>query len=101
MTGPAFTPKPADWIRRAENDLRNAEHTLTLVHDCPFDTVCFHAQQCAEKYLKALLLARGVRFPRTHDLLELRSLLPTTDQAAFAELGLKALNPYISEGQVP
>ena len=40
------------WVAKAENDLRNAEHTLTLQEECPFDTVCFHAQQCAEKYLK-------------------------------------------------
>jgi HEPN domain-containing protein len=28
----------------------------------------FHAQQCVEKYLKALLVAPGLAFPRTHDL---------------------------------
>ncbi|MGA2770210.1 MAG: HEPN domain-containing protein [Bryobacteraceae bacterium] len=32
---------------------------MTLQEDCPFDTVCFHAQQCVEKYLKALLLQAG------------------------------------------
>lgn len=36
-----------DWVEKADNDLRNAEHTLTLRKDCPYDTVCFHAQQCA------------------------------------------------------
>lgn len=35
---------------------------------------CFHAQQCAEKYLKALLVSRERRFPKTHDLLELMRL---------------------------
>lgn len=44
------------WIKKAEGDLKTAEHTLTLKERCPFDTVCFHAQQCAEKYLKALLV---------------------------------------------
>jgi HEPN domain-containing protein len=34
----------------------------------------FHAQQCAEKYLKALLLAREQVFPRTHDLAALSDL---------------------------
>ena len=52
--------KPEDdfraWIKKAESDLKTAEHTLTLKENCPFDTVCFHAQQCAEKYLKALLV---------------------------------------------
>ena len=33
--------------------------------------VCFHAQQCAEKYLKAMLVARGFKFSKVHDLLVL------------------------------
>jgi len=42
------------WVEKAENDLRNGEYVLTLEEECPTDTVCFHAHQCAEKYLKAL-----------------------------------------------
>ena len=34
----------------------------------------FHAQQCVEKYLKALLVAQGLTFPRTHDLVALSDL---------------------------
>jgi HEPN domain-containing protein len=50
------------WIEKAEHDLRNAEHTLTLRdEDCPFDTVCFHAQQCVEKYLKGWLSSSRLR----------------------------------------
>lgn len=47
------------WVEKAENDLKNATHTLKLGRDCPTDTVCFHAQQCVEKYLKALLVWEG------------------------------------------
>jgi len=36
--------------------------------------VCFHAQQCAEKYLKAILVLQGRAFPKTHDLLALSDL---------------------------
>ncbi len=36
------------WVEKAEHDLRNAVHTLELGQDCPFDTVCFHAQQCVK-----------------------------------------------------
>ena len=46
------------WVEKAEHDLRNAEHTLTLQDNCPMDTVCFHGQQCAETYIKALLVLR-------------------------------------------
>src|SRR5260370_24798563 len=74
-------PNPAipvvrDWIAKAENDLRNAAHTLRLGADCPTDTVCFHAQQCAEKYIKALLVFRATPFPNTHNIRVLRALLP-------------------------
>lgn len=63
----------AEWVAKAENDLLNAAHTLKLGARCPTDTVCFHAQQCAEKYLKALLTLRGCDFPKTHDLEALTS----------------------------
>jgi HEPN domain-containing protein len=65
-----------EWIAKAENDLKNASHTLKLGKDCPTDTVCFHGQQCVEKYLKALLVWRCVRFPKTHSISELLRLLP-------------------------
>ena len=47
-----------EWVAKAENDLKNATHSLKLGEDCPTDTVCFHAQQCVEKYLKAMLVLR-------------------------------------------
>ena len=56
------------WVEKAEHDLANAEHTLTRADDCPADTAAFHAQQCAEKYLKSLLVIHGHDVPRTHDL---------------------------------
>jgi HEPN domain-containing protein len=57
-----------EWLAKSENDLLTATHTLKLGRRCPTDTVCFHAQQCAEKCLKALLVLRGIDFPKTHDL---------------------------------
>ncbi len=57
---------------KAENDLRVAE--IGLEHGAPLDTVCFHCQQAAEKLLKALLTARNLNYPRTHDVLALLDL---------------------------
>jgi predicted nucleotidyltransferase len=37
------------------------------------NALSFHCQQCAEKYLKAFLVSKNVKFPKTHDLLELHS----------------------------
>jgi len=65
-----------EWVQKAENDLKTAVHTLKLGRECPTDTVCFHAQQCVEKYLKAYLASRGITFPRTHDVGEIMPLLP-------------------------
>ena len=65
----------SEWMQKAENDLTTAVHTLRLGKACPTDTVCFHAQQCVEKYLKALLVHVGVDFPRTHSIGDLVILL--------------------------
>jgi HEPN domain-containing protein len=64
------------WVEKAENDLLNAVHTMKLGEECPTDTVCFHAQQCIEKYLKAFLALKGIDFPKTHDIGEIVALLP-------------------------
>lgn len=58
------------WVEKAEEDLTNAQHTLTLKERCPYGTICFHAQQVAEKYLKSLLIYCEIPFPRSHDLLD-------------------------------
>ena len=65
-----------EWVTKADNDFKTAVHTLKLAEDCPTDTVCFHAQQCVEKYLKAYLVSKGVNFPKTHDIERLVALLP-------------------------
>jgi HEPN domain-containing protein len=36
--------------------------------EIPIDACCFHAQQAAEKYLKAYLVSKQISFPKTHDL---------------------------------
>jgi hypothetical protein len=46
------------WLRKADHDLLNIQNNLAA-KDIPWDTVCFHAQQAAEKVLKAFLVARG------------------------------------------
>lgn len=64
----------AEWVRKAEADLRGARR---LSKESPplHDLVCFHCQQAAEKYLKAILEEAGRTVPRTHDLEDLLTLL--------------------------
>jgi len=89
------------WAEKADHHLRNAEHTLLLEDDCPFDTVCFHAQQCVEKYLKAALIWRSVALPRTHDL---RLLVQLAEEESGFALDLEMilpLNRYAVEARYP
>ena len=65
-----------EWVIKAENDLKTASYLLKMSKGCPIDSVCFHAQQSVEKYLKAFLVVKGIDFPRTHDIENLVSLLP-------------------------
>ncbi len=65
-----------EWVAKADNDLRLAEYLLKM-EDCPTDTICFHAQQCVEKCLKAPLVTQGTEFQKTHDLAKLVILLPS------------------------
>ncbi|MEK7842401.1 MAG: HEPN domain-containing protein [Deltaproteobacteria bacterium] len=82
------------WVAKADNDLKNAVHTLLMGEDCPLDTVCFHAEQCAEKYLKALLAFQGIDFPKTHDLGELVALLPDKDRFPLSVDDCERLTDY-------
>jgi len=89
------------WIAIAEEDLLNAEHTLTLRENCPVSTVCFHAQQCAEKYLKALLTCREIEFPKTHDLVALYNRLGKESGVDTQVADLQPLNRYSVESRYP
>ncbi|MBX7235293.1 MAG: HEPN domain-containing protein [Caldilineales bacterium] len=64
----------ADWLRRARSDLALA--SVTLPRGVLYNELCFHAQQAAEKSIKAVLVHHGIDFRRSHDIDYLLSLLP-------------------------
>lgn len=64
---------PLAWVEKAEEDFALAKSALRRKKPLLTGT-CFHAQQCAEKYMKALLISKGADFPKTHDLLMLNNL---------------------------
>jgi HEPN domain-containing protein len=82
------------WVSKAENDLKTATHTLKLGRECPTDTVSFHAQQCAEKYLKALLVYHGTGFSKVRDIERLVRLLPHGVLAGWALSEQRRLTAY-------
>ena len=54
----------AEWVSKAENDFEVA-HLVRFRAELPIaDAICFHGQQCAEKYLKAFLQEQRIRFPQ-------------------------------------
>lgn len=62
------------WISHAEEDLRLAQHGLKLKSSCPYRLIAYHAQQCAEKYIKAFLVYHKIDFPYTHNISRLLEL---------------------------
>lgn len=64
-----------EWLQKAEGDFCTAEREFAVQASPNYDAVCFHAQQCIEKLMKALLISRGSLPPYTHDLLALAQLL--------------------------
>jgi len=56
-----------EWIRKAEGDLLTAQREMKAT-PANYDAMCFHAQQCAQEYIKARLVEEGMEFPKTHDL---------------------------------
>jgi HEPN domain-containing protein len=70
--------EPLAWVARAEEDYSLAQSSLRRKKPLAYGAV-FHAQQCAEKYLKALLVAQGQAFPKTHDLAALSDLCSQND----------------------
>jgi len=64
---------PHEWLRRARSNLRRAQ-ARDVLPDVLLEDLCFDAQQAAEKALKALLVGRGIHFPKTHDLVDLLTL---------------------------
>jgi HEPN domain-containing protein len=79
-----------EWVQKAEDDFEAARDLLRRRKRPLPDQVCFHAQQAAEKYLKALLTHNRVEFAKTHDLLELLGL------ALRVEPGLEVLREELS-----
>ncbi|MGH7857774.1 MAG: HEPN domain-containing protein [Candidatus Binatia bacterium] len=84
------------WIRKGDSDLADARRTVAS--EGPYDTACFHVQQAAEKYLKALPAWHGQAIPRSHDLEEIQDQCERVERLpALVELDLADLTGYAVE----
>ncbi|OGO40538.1 MAG: hypothetical protein A2Z03_01085 [Chloroflexi bacterium RBG_16_56_8] len=96
-------PDPAvEWIRVAEEDYQGALDLARRRKDPLPNAVCFHCQQCVEKYLKAIMARHGIEPPRIHSLLNLNKSCVSIDSSflLIADL-LERLDPYSVETRYP
>jgi HEPN domain-containing protein len=93
------------WIEIAEEDLLLAKHAFSLKSNIPYRLICYHAQQCAEKYIKAFLVSKFIDFPYTHSINALIKLVPqefnliTTLESAFTLTNYAVARRYPGEYQ--
>lgn len=94
---PAWTK----WVERAEEDFL-ACHKLGADVDAFAHTIVYHAQQAAEKYVKAIFVQLGKEPPRIHNLLRLAELLaPMGCSLAAVMADLQELNPFAVAPRYP
>lgn len=84
------------WLLKAESNLTNVR--MCLAAGQALDTACFHAQQAAEKYIKAYLTAHEIDFPFIHNLEKLVELCTQRDPSFLSIKALsQELTPYAVE----
>ncbi|NIO85679.1 MAG: HEPN domain-containing protein [Candidatus Aminicenantes bacterium] len=91
-----------NWILKANNDLKTGKDEMETDEPAT-DTICFHMQQCVEKYLKGYLVFHEVDFRKTHDIAELIELCKSVSEK-FEELysmDADSLTVYAAEIRYP
>ena len=82
-------PLTSEWVAKAEGDFATMLREVRVRKAPNYDAVCFHAQQCVEKYLKARLQEADCPFGRTHNLSALLDLLLPIEPS------WEVLSPYL------
>jgi len=89
-----------EWLAKADADLRACDELLSTA--ALSEIAAFHAQQAAEKALKAFLVWNQAEFPKTHDIKRLLALCRSVDAGLAESLGDAAqLTPYGVEYRYP
>jgi len=97
-----MNPLTIEWIEKAEGDFATAQREIRVRKTPNYDAVCFHSQQCAEKYLKAILQEADCSFGKTHNLvILLELLLPVEPSWEMVGPQLQILNAYAVEVRYP
>jgi len=93
--------KVIQWLILADEDLNLASHAFSLGAQSPYRLIAYHAQQCAEKYLKAFLVYHNVDFPYTHNIRMLLKLCGKHATWAQTLKNAEELTPYAITARYP
>jgi len=97
-----MNPLTLEWVEKAEGDFTTAGRELRVRKSPNYDAVCFHAQQSAEKYLKAILHETGQHIPKTHSLAELLGLCLLIDRSfELLQFDLNVLEGFAVQFRYP
>jgi len=98
---PEFLKKVVQWLSLADEDLNLASHALGLGAQSPYRLIAYHAQQCAEKCLKAFLVYHNVDFPYTHNIRRLMEFCAEHAEWTDTLKGAEELTPYAITARYP
>ncbi len=90
---------PFEWLRHARSDLALAQ--VDPPQDVMLEGLCYHAQQAAEKALKAVLISRGIPAPHTHSIRSLFDSLPADVSVPVDLERAAALTTYAVAARYP
>ena len=93
--------KVMQWLSLADEDLKLASHALGLGAQSPYRLIAYHAQQCAEKCLKAFLVYHNVDFPYTHNIRRLLKFCAEHAEWTDTLKGAEELTPYAITARYP
>lgn len=92
---------PLAWVEKAEEDWITA-NTMMKRHKVFTGVVCYHLQQCAEKYIKAIIIHKDSTFPKTHDLNALSDISEANGiLIGMTESDLETLTGYAVTARYP
>ena len=97
-----MNPLTFEWVEKAEGDFFTAMRELRARKSPNFDAVCFHAQQMAEKYLKAVLQEHANLIPKTHSLADLMAVCMKIDPSyQMVQSDLNIMEGYAVQFRYP
>ncbi len=97
-----MNPLTLEWVQTAEADWKMLQLARRELDPDLYNRICFDAQQCIEKYLKAWLQEANIPMPRTHDLNALLALIvPSQPEWGTWQIAFSAFAPYAVDARYP